>query len=95
MSSPKPGSAPIAHSQDTVVVCHSETAITVFVAGSFNDQSPTAKPMKKANDGRWSASLPLVPGPYEYKFVVGGECCEPGCISGRFVSHHAWSPSWC
>ena len=82
MSSPKSSRAPIAHSHNTVVACHADTAIAVFLAGSFNDWSPTATPMKKANDGQWSASLPLDPGRYEYKFVVDGEwCCEPGCTS--------------
>ncbi len=42
----------------------------VFLAGEFNDWSPTATPMKKGDDGIWRLKLKLKPGKYEYKFVV-------------------------
>lgn len=85
MPSPKPGLAPPGLSQNTVLACYSDTAMAVFLAGSFNAWSPTAAPMEKARDGQWSASLPLAPGRHEYKFVVDGEwCCEPGCTSVTF-----------
>jgi 1,4-alpha-glucan branching enzyme len=89
MSSPKPILAPIAQSQDTVLACYADTAVAVFLAGSFNDWSPTATPMKKDVDGDWIASLPLARGRYEYKFVVDGEWCyEPGCASETDPSTH-------
>ena len=82
MSSPKTSHAAVPRSHNTELACHSDTATVVFLAGSFNDWSQTATPMKKGKDGQWSASLPLAPGRYEYKFVVDGEwCCEPGGTS--------------
>jgi len=55
-------------------------ARSVFLAGTFNDWSPTAAPMQRDPDGRWTLSLDLAAGTYEYKFVVDGQwCCEPGC----------------
>ena len=64
----------------TVFACDSDSATAVFLAGSFNDWSQTATPMTRDKGGHWTASLPLAPGRYEYKFVVDGEwCCEPGC----------------
>jgi 1,4-alpha-glucan branching enzyme len=57
---------------------HSDNATAVFLAGSFNNWSPTTTPMLKGKDGDWAVSLPLASGRYEYKFVVDGEwCCEP------------------
>lgn len=45
----------------------------VFLAGSFNDWSPTAEPMAdEKGKGLFSVSLPLEPGDYQYKFVVDG-----------------------
>ena len=65
-----------------VFTCHSDTAEVVFLAGSFNDWDPTGTPMLREDDGRWTASLKLAPGRYEYKFVVDGDwCCEPGCTA--------------
>jgi 1,4-alpha-glucan branching enzyme len=46
----------------------------VFLAASFNDWDPTAKPMADAaGDGVFVATCMLAPGSYEYKFVVNGE----------------------
>lgn len=42
----------------------------VYLAGEFNDWSPTATPMKKGKDGIWRVTLKLKTGKYEYKFVV-------------------------
>lgn len=66
----------------SVFTCHSDTAKTVFLTGSFNDWDPTETPMVRDDDGHWTASLKLAPGRYEYKFVVDGDwCCEPGCTA--------------
>lgn len=47
---------------------------TVFLAGSFNDWDPTAKQLvDKAEDGIYKGICMLVPGRYEYKFVIDGE----------------------
>jgi 1,4-alpha-glucan branching enzyme len=60
-------------------ICPSNGAQGVFLAGSFNDWDPTRTPMERQDDGSWQTELELVPGRYEYKFVVDGAwCCEPG-----------------
>lgn len=50
----------------------------VFLAGSFNDWSVSKTAMKdKKGDGVFTASVRLVPGTYEYKFVTfAGEGAE-------------------
>lgn len=51
-----------------------ETGSTVFLAGSFNDWSDSAKELKeKDGDGCFTSSLLLAPGEYEYKFIINGE----------------------
>ena len=44
----------------------------VHVAGTFNDWNPSATPMTRHRDGKWSTVLLLLPGHYEYRFVVDG-----------------------
>tara|TARA_R110002072_G_scaffold145460_1_gene292009 strand:- start:160848 stop:161138 length:291 start_codon:yes stop_codon:yes gene_type:complete len=64
----------------TAFQCHAEEAQAVFLAGTFNDWQPDATPMEKDESGKWSVELDLVPGRYEFKFVVDGQwCCEPNC----------------
>jgi 1,4-alpha-glucan branching enzyme len=46
-----------------------EEAVSVSLVGSFNDWSKSANPMKK-EDGIWKCTLNLLPGKYEYQFVV-------------------------
>jgi hypothetical protein len=54
----------------------------VFVAGTFNGWNPRATPMRRESGSQRSTELELIPGSYEYKFVIDGEwCCEPGCES--------------
>jgi len=45
----------------------------VFIAGTFNDWSDSKHPLKKDRKGNWNKRLKLVPGKYEYKFIVDGE----------------------
>src|SRR5437764_1483650 len=45
----------------------------IFLAGDFNQWSPTANAMHRENSDRWTVDLPLAPGRYQYKFVVDGE----------------------
>ncbi len=47
-------------------------AKAVFLAGSFNKWDPRALPMKKNKHGQWKATVKLVPGRYEYKFIADG-----------------------
>jgi 1,4-alpha-glucan branching enzyme len=45
----------------------------VSLSGDFNGWSPEATPLKRHEDGHWEATVQLVPGRYEYKFVRDGE----------------------
>jgi len=49
------------------------TAITVAVAGTFNDWHPTTKSMHPIGSGHWLTVTALAPGAYEYCFVVDGQ----------------------
>lgn len=54
--------------------CAPDDAGKVFLAGSFNNWSPTATPMRKSEkNGAWKRQLMLKPGPHEYRFVVDGD----------------------
>jgi len=51
----------------------------VYVAGSFNGWDPKANKLSKVKDA-YSASIALVKGHYEYKFVINGVwCVDPNC----------------
>ena len=55
---------------------HAEKGKAVYVAGEFNKWDPTAKKMAyKAKDGIYAATVKLVPGEYQYKFVIDGTWC--------------------
>ena len=69
-----------ARPKTTRLSCSAPTAKAVFVAGTFNDWSPTATALKRGPKGVWSVDLKLTPGRHEFKFVVDGAwCCEIGC----------------
>ena len=52
---------------------HADKGKAVYVAGEFNNWNPTAKKMAyKASSGVYAASVKLVPGVYQYKFVIDG-----------------------
>lgn len=50
-------------------------AESVCVAGSFNNWDARTHPLAR-RDGVWSATIPLEPGWYYYKFVVGKDDCK-------------------
>ncbi|HBJ59956.1 MAG TPA: hypothetical protein DDY72_05945 [Verrucomicrobia bacterium] len=55
---------------------HADKGKTVYVAGSFNKWDPTAKKLTyKARQGLYAATINLVPGEYQYKFVIDGTWC--------------------
>ena len=55
---------------------HAEKGKAVYVAGEFNKWDPTAKKMAyKAKNGIYAATVKLVPGEYQYKFVIDGTWC--------------------
>lgn len=70
------GTAPAAGSKAIIFRLDAPFAGEVFVAGGFNDWSPTADAMEKGEDGIWSITLEISPGKYEYKFVVDGTYME-------------------
>jgi 1,4-alpha-glucan branching enzyme len=48
------------------------TATTVAVAGTFNEWHPSTKSMHPSGTGHWLKETALLPGTYEYCFVVDG-----------------------
>ncbi|MCD6412652.1 MAG: glycogen-binding domain-containing protein [Elusimicrobia bacterium] len=65
-------SAPVKVAGGVLFTCGESNAGSVYVAGSFNNWSTTANPMVKSKNGIWTATIPLSPGRYQYKFVVDG-----------------------
>jgi 1,4-alpha-glucan branching enzyme len=49
------------------------SAVSVFVAGTFNNWQPDAKPMYPVGNHRWVRETVLPIGIYEYCLVVDGE----------------------
>jgi 1,4-alpha-glucan branching enzyme len=49
------------------------TALTVCIAGTFNQWQPAAKAMHLAGNGHWLKETALAPGTYEYRLVVDGQ----------------------
>jgi len=76
---PKSSAAKTAKKCDTKSVTftvHAEKGKSVYLAGEFNEWSPTAKKMAyKAKEGVYTASIRLSAGTYQYKFVVDGTWC--------------------
>jgi len=49
-----------------------------MLLGDFNEWKSNVTPMKRNSSGRWTVTLRLAPGQYEYNFVVDDcWCCEP------------------
>ena len=48
-------------------------AQNVFLAGDFNGWDINSHPLKKGTKGKWKVSVDLMPGRYEYRFLVDGE----------------------
>ena len=49
------------------------TAITVCVAGTFNQWRPETKTLRSSGTGHWWTETALAPGAYEYCLVVDGQ----------------------
>ena len=47
----------------------------VFVAGSFNNWQPEQELKDRENSGLYHCRMRLLPGEYQYKFVVNGNWC--------------------
>jgi len=61
----------------------SENAKTVAVAGDFSDWN--ALQMEKGNDNSWVITLKVMPGKYQYSFVIDGDEWVPDPGSPRQV----------
>jgi 1,4-alpha-glucan branching enzyme len=48
-------------------------ATQVLLVGNFNGWDEKKHPMKNDGSGRWGKNVLLVPGIYEYKFIVDGQ----------------------
>ena len=62
---------------------HAPDAEQVSVAGSFNDWDAEARPLKRDPKGNWKTWTSLLPGEYEYLFVVDGKWKEDPTCSAR------------
>ena len=55
-------------------------ALNVSLAGDFNDWDKNCHILKKDSDGTWEIIIDLMPGRYEYRFLVDGEWQnDPNC----------------
>ena len=55
-------------------------SIPVRVTGSFCDWESNSVALKKDRKGNWKTKLELIPGRYEYRFLVDGEWRDdPNC----------------
>ena len=73
-AAPKAAAKPVEKSVTFTV--HAEPGKAVYLAGSFNNWDPTGKKMlEKKGDGVYSVAIKLVPGTYQYKFVIDGTWC--------------------
>jgi 1,4-alpha-glucan branching enzyme len=66
------------------------SAQAASVCGDFNEWSPTANPMIRRKDGRFSLTLPLpVEQTYRYRFLLDGERWENDWDAEMYV-HNAF-----
>jgi 1,4-alpha-glucan branching enzyme len=56
-------------------------AQSVFIAGDFNQWNPSSHPLKADANGTWRISFSLIPGRYEYRFLVDREWQNDPCCS--------------
>ena len=67
---------------------YAPAASTVCISGTFNSWDQAQFPLRKSGNGKWTVSLKLEPGRYEYLFLVDGEWqCDPQaeeCVPNAF-----------
>jgi len=68
----------------TVFRCAAPNAKAVFLAGDFNGWSDYASPVQKSADGFWTVALALLPGRYEFKFIVDGQWVHEAGSDGPY-----------
>jgi 1,4-alpha-glucan branching enzyme len=67
-----------------------EDVESVCVVGSFNDWDKRADPMTLRADGSYTARLSMVPGTYQYKYVIDGVLWLKDPIRPEAVSDGYW-----
>jgi 1,4-alpha-glucan branching enzyme len=60
----------------------------VFLAGSFNEWNPSDRALKRDKKGVWTTTVTLVPGVYEYRFIVDGEWWDDPKAAERRPNEH-------
>ena len=57
------------------------------MVGDFNNWDRTATPLRRmGSSGTWGVTVPLLPGPHQYAFVVDGTAWTPDPASTTTVS---------
>ena len=71
----------------------SPAAGEVLLAGEFNNWDNWSIPLKKSNDGIWSINIRLLPGRYEYNFIVDGnwvqDTSSPEMVTNPFGTQNS------
>jgi hypothetical protein len=81
LASEPAGPASGGRSVGVVIEYNDEMASEIYVAGSFNNWDPRGFRLAKQKNGKWTATLNLGPGRYEYRLVVDGQWQEDGGAS--------------
>lgn len=58
-------------------------ACSVQLVGDFTAWQDRPIDLKRQKDGIWQATVPLDPGPHQYRFVVDGQWRDDARCSGR------------
>ncbi|OPY77863.1 MAG: glycogen branching enzyme [Syntrophorhabdus sp. PtaU1.Bin153] len=71
---------------------HGPDAEKVFLVGDFNDWDAGARALKRYEDGTWKTTISLMPGVYEYKFVIDGDWQpDPQCSESVANEFGSWN----
>lgn len=68
-------------------------ARTVAVVGDFNDWDPSATPLRAADAGVWTITVPLTAGRHQYVFMVDGNRWTPDPAAPRAVEDDFGMPN--
>ncbi len=70
----------LASNKEVAFEIHAPEAASVAVVGDFTGWDSTPVQLRSEIGGRWRGSICLVPGTYEYKYLVDGRfLCDPTC----------------
>jgi len=61
--------------------CHYPDAREVSLAAEFTGWDACLMPLQKSDEGIWSITIELLPGRYQYNFVVDGSWVRDMCCS--------------